>query len=126
MLETLVEPNLELNTLTAEEITSTYTLVDYLKFAKSCTLSEIRSGRQTNSIYLKDKYKEMQVLIQNKLDTMTCTFLGNIEGTKIAIVLDKQFFYDTKKFFLENNNDNTREVSSSTQYHRSSPLFYFN
>jgi hypothetical protein len=114
MLETLVEPNLELNTLTAEEITSTYTLVDYLKFAKSCTLFDIRSGRQTNSIYLKDKYKEMQVLIQNKLDTMTCTFLGNIEGTKIAIVLDKQFFYDTKKFFLENNNDNTREVSSST------------
>ena len=88
MLETLVEPNLELNTLTAEEITSTYTLVDYLKFAKSCTLFDIRSGRQTNSIYLKDKYKEMQVLIQNKLDTMTCTFLGNIEGTKIAIVLD--------------------------------------
>ena len=114
MLETLVEPNLELNTLAAEEITSTYTLVDYLKFAKSCTLFDIRSGRQTNSIYLKDKYKEMQVLIQNKLDTMTCTFLGNIEGTKIAIVLDKQFFYDTKKFFLENNNDNTREVSSST------------
>jgi len=114
MLETLVEPNLELNTLTAEEITSTYTLVDYLKFAKSCTLFDIRSGRQTNSIYLKDKYKEMQVLIQNKLDTMTCTFLGNIEGTKIAIVLDKQFFYDTKKFFLENNNDNTRKVSSST------------
>ena len=114
MLETLVEPNLELNTLTAEEITSTYTLVDYLKFAKNCTLFDIRSGRQTNSIYLKDKYKEMQVLIQNKLDTMTCTFLGNIEGTKIAIVLDKQFFYDTKKFFLENNNDNTREVSSST------------
>lgn len=114
MLETLVEPNLELNTLTAEEITSTYTLVDYLKFAKSCTLFDIRSGRQTNSIYLKDKYKEMQVLIQNKLDTMTCTFLGNIEGTKIAIVLEKEFFYDTKKFFLENKNDNTKEVGSST------------
>lgn len=114
MLETLVEPNLELNTLTAEEITSTYTLVDYLKFAKSCTMLEIRSGRQTNSIWFKDKYKEIQVIIQNKLDTMTCTFLGNIEGTKIAIVLEKEFFYDTKKFFLENNNDNTREVSSST------------
>ena len=114
MLETLVEPNLELNTLTAEEITSTYTLVDYLKFAKSCTLSEIRSGRQTNSIWFKDKYKETQVIIQNKLDTMTCTFLGNIEGTKIAIVLEKEFFYDTKKFFLENKNDNTKEVGSST------------
>lgn len=102
VIETIESP---LKVLTKEDIKEQFSIVEYTRLAKQCSLFEFKDAKQHYSIWLKDKCSDIHLIIKDK-SSKTCTYLGCLDGVKFDVVLDNSFFDTIKNYFKEGKNEN--------------------
>jgi hypothetical protein len=101
--ECLVNDN-PIKVLTKEDIKQTFSIADYAKLVKQCSLIEMKDNKQHYSIWLKDKCNEIHLLLKDK-SSKSCTYLGCLEGIKFDVVLENSFFDSIKDYLKEGKNE---------------------
>lgn len=102
------EPNIKV--LTSQDIKEQFSLSDYIRLAKQCSLKLYKDRGQHSCLWIIDQSGELQLILSDK-SVKTCSYFGSYEGAKFEVVLEKSFFDKIKSYFLESKNENSIRIN---------------